>query len=51
MMAKQRGNKPSTRGPVVIGTHHGLMHGPQSHPQQFYRRSAGGTFKNITIIF
>ena len=33
-MAKQRGSKPR----AVLGIHHGLMHGPQSHPHHFYRQ-------------
>ena len=46
-MAKQnRGNKPRP----VIGTHHGLMHGSQSHQQHFYRSSRGGSLSNSTNI-
>ena len=46
-MAKQnRGNKPRP----VIGTHHGLMHGSQSHQQHFYRSSSGGSLNNSTNI-
>ena len=44
-MAKQhRGNKPR----AVIGTHHGLMHGSQSHQQHFYRSSRGSNSTNIS---
>ena len=40
MMAKQhRGSKPRP----VIGTHHGLMHGSQSHQQLFYRSARLGS--------
>ena len=46
-MAKQhRGNKPR----AVIGTHHGLMHGSQSHQQHFNRSSRGGSLSNSTNI-
>ena len=39
-MAKQhRGCKPRP----VIGTHHGLMHGSQSHQQLFYRSARLGS--------
>ena len=39
-MAKQhRGSKPRP----VIGTHHGLMHGSQSHQQLFYRSARLGS--------
>ena len=44
-MAKQhRGSKPK----AVIGTHHGLMHGSQSHQQHFYRSSRGVNSINIS---
>ena len=46
MMAKQqRGSKPR----AVIGTHHGLMHGSQSH-QQHFNRCRGGSNNNNTSI-